>query len=89
MLLYEMENKLYTSLNCGKCQQTKSLLDSKKIPYQEINIGTKEGKENFIKLYSIHRDEIKREENGAVILPVLFLNDKIYSGLEDTLNSIK
>ncbi len=83
-----MEYKLFTYPNCSKCSEVKKYLKEKNMSYKEINAGLGEGKKMFQEFYAKNREKIKRDGHGAISLPVLIHDEKIFQGLEDILRSI-
>ena len=89
MLMYKMENKLYTFPGCIECTKVKEILNKKeKFFYQEINAGLGSGRKDFQEFCKNNKNSIEREE-GQIILPILYLNSgEIQQGLEKIANSL-
>jgi len=64
-----MEYLLFTYPNCLKCEAMKKSLDAAGIAYQEFNLAHTAGKAK-IRGFIYH---IKRDAQGAVILPTLIV----------------
>ena len=71
-MIYE----IYTLPNCEKCSEVKQILENKKIPYEEINLGASEGRQKFKEFYKEIRGLIVRDENNMAILPIVIKKDK-------------
>jgi glutaredoxin len=77
-----MTYKLFTFPNCGKCNEVKNYLKEKEIKYEEVNAGIGDGRTKFRDFYSKNKEQIKRDESGAIPLPIFEYNGKILQGLE-------
>jgi glutaredoxin len=67
-----MDYLLFTYPSCDKCDAFKTYLRGKSLRGEELSLVEKEGKlriREFIK-------EIKRDEKGAIILPVFVLREE-------------
>ena len=67
-----MDYLLFTYPSCIKCAKLKKRLEEKTLPYQEYSLVQSQGKariRDFIKV-------IKRDDQGAIIIPTLVLNDQ-------------
>lgn len=64
--------KIYTADYCPYCKRAKALLESKKIPFEEIDVT---------------RDDAKREwlvkTTGRKTVPQIFIDDKAIGGFDD------
>ena len=69
-----MTYELYTFPNCEHCREIKEIFKDGQITYEEINIGSSQGKKVFQGLYKENRDSVKRDHAG-IILPVLVESD--------------
>lgn len=83
-----MKYVLYIIPNCQECTKIKSFLDSKRINYEEVNAGIGEGKERFRDLFRNHREQIERDDQGQIILPILVGDSNILQGLEKITSSL-
>lgn len=83
-----MEPILYSFPNCGKCDEVKKYLKEKGIKYEEINAGLGEGRIKFRNFYSENKDQIKRDGQGAIPLPIFEYNGKILQGLEGIIDNL-
>jgi len=83
-----MDYLLYSYPNCSKCEKVKEYFKEKGIKYREINAGIGEGRVKFRDFYSKNKDKIQRENDGAVLLPVLVKEGEIIQGLEKILSSL-
>ena len=63
---------MYTGNPCPYCVYAKALLDSKKIPYEEINVWKDDSK----------REEMLKRSNGAKKIPQIFIGDFHVGGYE-------
>ena len=61
---------MYTGNPCPYCVYARALLDSKKIPYEEINVWEDESK----------REEMLKKTNGAKTIPQIFIGEKHIGG---------
>ena len=61
---------MYTGNPCPYCVYAKALLDSKKIPYEEINVWKDDSK----------REEMLKKSNGMKTIPQIFIEDKHVGG---------
>jgi len=78
---------LFTTDDCEACEEVKQYLIKEKIPWQEINIKTSEGKEIFTGFYKKNRNQIKRD--GKIInFPIVQKNSKVFQGLEKIMEHI-
>ena len=64
---------MYTGNPCPYCVYARALLDSKKIPYEEINVWEDETK----------RDEMLKKSNGKRTIPQIFFNEYHVGGYEE------
>lgn len=78
--------EIYSLPGCGHCREAMELMKQKNIQFQEVNVGVSEGIRKLRKFYTEHKEEIKRDERGAVLLPITVYNNngttKIYQGRE-------
>ena len=56
---------MYTGNPCPYCVYARALLDSKKIPYEEINVWEDEAK----------REEMLKKSGGRTSVPQIFIGD--------------
>ncbi|MDP2599715.1 MAG: glutaredoxin 3 [Deltaproteobacteria bacterium] len=73
-----MKIKIYTADYCGYCKKAKALLESKKIPFEEVDIT---------------EDDAKREwlvkTTGRKTVPQIFIDEKPIGGFDDLANMDK
>ena len=67
---------IYTSSLCGFCYRAKSLLKSKKIPFEEIDIDLDYNK----------RNEMIKKSGGRTSVPQIFFKDYHIGGCDDLYN---
>ena len=67
---------IYSSSLCGYCYQAKTLLKTKNISFQEINVD-----EDYNK-----RKEMIAKSNGRTSVPQIFFGDVHIGGYDDLLN---
>jgi glutaredoxin len=81
-MLYE----IYSLPGCGHCHEAIELMGQKSIHFEEVNIGVSEGIKRLRKFYTEHKDEIKRDSSGSVLLPITVYNNngttRIHQGRE-------
>jgi glutaredoxin len=77
-----MTYTLFTFPNCGKCNEVKKYLKEKEIKYEEVNAGLGEGGKKFREFYSKNKEQIKRDGQGSIPLPIFEYDGKILQGLE-------
>ena len=65
--------EIYTKFTCGYCFRAKSLLNSKKVEYEETDITMGGAK----------RNEMIDRANGATTVPQIFINDQHIGGSDD------
>ncbi len=65
------EVTMYTTSTCPYCRAAKQLLESKGIPYTEINVGTQ----------GIKQEMVKR--SGRHTVPQIFIGDRHVGGYDD------
>ncbi|MDQ3204450.1 MAG: glutaredoxin 3 [Pseudomonadota bacterium] len=65
------EVTMYTTSTCPYCRGAKQLLESKGIPYTEINVGT----------HGIKQEMVKR--SGRHTVPQIFIGDRHVGGYDD------
>lgn len=82
-----MGYKLFTLPSCEKCTEVKKYLKGERINYEEINAAIGEGKIEFREFYNKNRKDIQRESDGAISLPILVYDEKIFQGLEEIINN--
>ena len=63
---------MYTGNPCPYCVYARALLDSKKIPYEEINVWEDETK----------REEMLKKSGGRTSVPQIFIGDHHVGGNE-------
>lgn len=78
---------LFSYPNCTKCDEVKKYLNEKGIKYEEINAAIGDGKIKFREFYQKNKDEIKREKDEAIILPILLNEREIIQGIEKILEN--
>ena len=67
-----MHYNLYTFPNCGDCESVKDFLNGAGIKFSEVNLGGREGKKEFGKIYAGIESQLKRDEKkSSIILPML------------------
>ena len=64
---------IYTSSLCGFCYRAKSLLKSKKIPFEEIDIDLDYNK----------RNEMIKKSGGRTSVPQIFYKNRHIGGCDD------
>ena len=64
---------MYTGNPCPYCVYARALLDSKKIPYQEINVWEDESK----------RAEMLKKSGGRTSVPQIFIGDHHVGGNDE------
>lgn len=86
--------EIYSLPGCGHCREATELMKQKNIQFEEVNVGISEGIKKLRKFYLEHKGEIKRDDNGTVLLPITVYNNngttRIYQGrdgLENFLSS--
>ncbi len=79
---------LYTTNECGACEETKRILNERNLKWKEINITNEEGRKIFREFYNEHRKDIERKDN-SIAFPILSQNSKIFQGLEKIIKSVK
>jgi len=67
-----MDYFLFTYPNCQKCESLKKSLVEKRIDYAEYSLVQPPGKAKIREFIRY----VKRDEKGAIILPILLLNDQ-------------
>jgi len=67
-----MDIKIYTTSWCSWCRLAKTLLNGKKVSYQEINIEEK----------GISRDELSKI-TGGMSVPQIVINDESIGGYDN------
>ena len=65
--------EVYTNRGCGACVNAKRLLDSKKIQYQEIRLGSSKRTDA----------EFHIRTNGSKTIPQIFIDDEWIGGFEE------
>jgi len=71
--------EIYTLLACGKCDKAIDELNNVGINYEKKSAASLE----FRRFYQQHRDEIKRDDDGMVVLPIIVSEqDGIFQGEE-------
>ena len=63
--------KIYTLPNCDKCKDAKEIMQSRGISYSEVNLGIREGKLEFGKIYMSVAPKLKKDERNNALLPIL------------------
>lgn len=81
--------KLFTFPNCSKCMEVKEFLSTQELTGSVVNLKETEGNKIFREYYRVLKDKIKRDDDGAVKLPVLLLmngEDVLHTaqGIEET-----
>jgi arsenate reductase-like glutaredoxin family protein len=66
-----MDYLLFTYPNCDKCEAFKTYLRATALQGQELNLAQKESKLRVREFL----DRIKRDESGAMILPIFVLRE--------------
>ena len=83
--------QVYTFPACEKCGELKRKLDERGINYEEINAGSSTGRLKLRDLLKKHKDKLKRDDTGWLILPLVVRSNgearKIFQG-EDCLEGI-
>lgn len=82
-----MTYTLFTFPNCPKCGKVKDYLKSKGIKYDELNAGIGEGRVKFRDFYSKNKEQISRDENGTILLPILSHEKGFLQGLDKIINN--
>lgn len=67
-----MDYLVFTYPNCVKCDKLKKFLAERSLPYQEFSVVQPQGKARIREFIKV----IKRDDQGAVIIPTLVLNDQ-------------
>jgi glutaredoxin len=67
-----MDYLLFTYPNCDKCEALKTYLKDKPLQGQELSLVQKDGKQRVREFLG----QIKRDEKGAIILPVVVLREE-------------
>ena len=67
--------ELYTSRGCGACVNAKRMFDSKKVPYEEIRLGSSRRVDT----------EYQIRTNGSKTVPQIFINGEWIGGFEELL----
>ncbi len=65
--------EIYTSPYCPYCHRAKSLLDSKGVKYEEIDVFAQPGR----------RPEMVQRAGGRTTVPQIFIDDKPIGGSDD------
>ena len=65
--------KLFAFPDCSKCQEVKEFLGTQELNGSVINLRDTEGNKMFREYYKELKDKIKRDEDGALQLPILLL----------------
>ena len=65
--------EIYTSPYCPYCHRAKSLLDSKGVQYEEIDVFAQPGR----------RPEMVQRAGGRTTVPQIFIDDKPMGGSDD------
>ncbi|HYC05433.1 MAG TPA: glutaredoxin 3 [Azospirillaceae bacterium] len=65
--------EIYTSPYCPYCHRAKTLLDSKGVPYEEIDVFAQPGR----------RPEMVQRAGGRTTVPQIFIDDKPMGGSDD------
>lgn len=82
--LYKMYD-LYTLPTCDHCIDTVKFMKERKIEFNQIDAGSSEGIKKFREFYSKYRTQIKRDDSGCAILPIICKLEnelKIHQGRE-------
>jgi len=77
--------EIYSLPGCGYCRETIELMKQRNIQFELVNVGVSEGVKKLRKFYIDHKDEVKRDERGAVLLPIIVYNNgttRIHQGRE-------
>lgn len=78
--------QIYTLPTCEHCHEATELMKQKNIEYESINTAVAEGRNKFREFYFDHRNEIKRDSRGGILLPVLVYQNngtlRIHQGTE-------
>lgn len=82
--LKNQEVTLFTKDNCDLCSETRNLLNSNKIKFQEISI--EQDSTNLLKLVKEFK---KTELKERAIVPVMKINDSLYTNLKNRNDLIK
>lgn len=83
-----MEYVLYSFPNCEGCAEVKSFLNGIGIDYEEVNVGIGEGKKRFRELFEGYREQIERDGQGQIILPILVRDSEVLQGLTKITSSL-
>jgi glutaredoxin 3 len=65
--------EIYTTPMCPYCWRAKRLLDSKNVPYTEINLWVENGR----------REEMVERADGRTSVPQIFINNQAIGGSDE------
>jgi glutaredoxin len=82
--LKNQEVTLFTKDNCDLCSETRNLLNSNKIKFQEISI-----EKDSTNLLMLVKEFKKTELKERAIVPVMKINDSLYTNLKNRNDLIK
>ncbi|MCX6747317.1 MAG: hypothetical protein NTU63_04265 [Candidatus Pacearchaeota archaeon] len=78
--------QLYSLQTCPHCHEAVELMRKNNIQFEQINAGSSDGIDKFRKVYTEHRNEIKRDNSGTIVLPIILSQDngnlRIHQGTE-------
>ena len=68
-----MKITMYTSKGCSKCMMAKNWFDTQNIPYETVYVDNFDDKQ---------MSDLITKANGAMALPIIFADDKVFSGMD-------
>ena len=68
--------QIYTLPSCDHCIDTIKFMKEKQIIFDQIDAGSSEGIKKFREFYSKYRTQIKRDDSGCAVLPIVCKIDK-------------
>jgi len=83
---------IYTLPTCEECHKAIELMKQRGIPFEQINAGSSEGIKKFREFYTNHREQIKRDDSGTTVLPVIAYQNgdlSIHQGIEGLENFLE
>lgn len=63
--------QIYTLQTCPHCHDAIGLMKEKGIQFEQINAGSPDGMKKFRDFYAKYREQIKRDDSGCAVLPIL------------------
>ena len=67
--------QIYTLPECEHCHEALKIIKEKGIQLEQINAGSSEGMKKFRDFYAKYREQVKRDNSGCAVLPILVYQD--------------